>query len=151
MSLHKHLLPSPKAYYTRQGLAFKERRGKWRTTRCEFHGGSDSMRVNLKTGAFVCMAGCGARGGDVIAYHMAAHGLDFVRAAKDLGAWTSGRPARPAPFTAQQGLEVLADEALLIAILASDMAQGQPLAPPDLQRLMQAVGRIRYVAEVCHG
>lgn len=64
MSLHKHLLPSPEAYYTRQGLAFKERRGKWRTTRCEFHGGSDSMRVNLETGAFVCMAGCGARGGD---------------------------------------------------------------------------------------
>ena len=62
-----------------------------RTTRCAFHGGSDSMRVNVRSAAFACMAGCGARGGDVFAYHMAAQGLGFVEAA---GPWGPGRKSR---------------------------------------------------------
>jgi len=30
---------------------------------------------------------CGARGGDVLAFHMHKHGLHFVDACKQLGAW----------------------------------------------------------------
>ena len=55
-------LPDPTDYYTgTAGLKFRERKGKWRTTECRFHGGTDSMRINTGTGAFCCMAGCGGR------------------------------------------------------------------------------------------
>jgi hypothetical protein len=30
---------------------------------------------------------CGARGGDVLAFHQHKHGLNFVEACKQLGAW----------------------------------------------------------------
>ena len=94
MPFDRRNLPDPISYYESEGLKLTSR-GKWRTTACQFHGGSDSMRINTETGAFACMAGCGARGGDVLAYHMAQHGLEFVEAAKALGAWIDdGRPAR---------------------------------------------------------
>ena len=77
-------LPDPVSYYEAVGLKLTgPRSSKWRTTECKFHGGSDSMRVNVATGAFRCM-NCGARGGDVLAYHMAESGLEFVDAAKAL-------------------------------------------------------------------
>ena len=66
MSFDRTRLPEPVGYYESTGLAFKERKGKWRTTACNFHGGTDSLRINTDSGAFVCMAGCGARGGDVL-------------------------------------------------------------------------------------
>ena len=78
MSFDRTRLPEPVSYYEGQGLQFKERKGKWRTTACNFHGGTDSLRINTDSGAFVCMAGWGARGGDVLAYHMAEHGQDFI-------------------------------------------------------------------------
>ena len=74
----RNALPDPLAYFEAQGLAFQERRGRWRTTRCDFHGGSDSMRVNVQTGAWCCMS-CNAHGGDVLAYEMAFSGLTFIR------------------------------------------------------------------------
>ena len=78
------LLPDPLGFYEGQGLALVGS-GPWRTTRCCFHGGSDSMRVNVKTGAFRCM-NCGASGGDVVVYAMKANGWDFMEAARKLGA-----------------------------------------------------------------
>ena len=70
MSYDRTRLPDPVGYYESQGLTLKgSRSAKWRTTRCEFHGGSDSMRVNVTNGAFKCMA-CNVGGGDVLAYHM---------------------------------------------------------------------------------
>jgi len=30
---------------------------------------------------------CGAHGGDVLAFHRQLHGMSFVQAARDLGAW----------------------------------------------------------------
>lgn len=86
MSFDRTRLPDPEGFYLAAGLELTGR-GRWRTTRCEFHGGSDSMRINLQSGAFVCMAGCGAKGGDVLAYRMAAAGEDFQTAARALGAW----------------------------------------------------------------
>lgn len=149
----KHLLPDPLAYYESQGLVLQPGRN-WRTTRCEFHGGSDSMRIHAGSGAFVCMAGCGARGGDVLAYHMAAHGLDFISAAKDLGAWLDDgkptQPRRPKPLPAAEAIQVLAFESHLTSIAASNMAQGVPLSYDDRARLHVAARRIQTIAEVFH-
>lgn len=147
MSFDRTRLPEPLDYYAAQGLQFRERKGKWRTTECRFHGGRDSMRINTSTGAFVCMAGCGARGGDVLAYHQAEHGLDFTSAAKELGCWVDGGtpPARPTPIPARDALHLLAAEANLVAIAAANVANGVTLAANDLKRLLQAAGRINTV------
>ena len=153
MAFDRNRLPDPASYYEAQGLKFREHKGKWRTTECRFHGSSDSLRVNAETGAFVCMAGCGARGGDVLAYEMALHGADFPTAAKALGAWVEdGKPEprrRPAPFPARDGLEVLLSEAMLVAISAANIAHGVSLSDNDRHRLLQAASRVQSIAEVC--
>lgn len=151
MSFDRTRLPDPVSYYEGQGLQFKERRGKWRTTACNFHGGTDSMRVNTSTGAFVCMAGCGARGGDVLAYHMAYAGLNFTAAAKELGVWVEDgnpAPARPTPLPARDALAVLAVEANLVAVAAANVGHGVALSQVDLHRLLQAAGRVQRIVEV---
>lgn len=151
MSFDRTRLPDPIGYYESQGLSFRERKGKWRTTACEFHGGADSMRINTDTGAFVCMAGCGARGGDVLAFHMAQAGMDFINAAKELGAWVEDgkpAPARPTPLPARDALAVLAVEANLVAVAAANVAHGVALSQLDLSRVLQAAGRIQKIVEV---
>ena len=147
MSFDRTRLPDPVDYYTAQGLQFRERKGKWRTTECRFHGGTDSMRINTSTGAFCCMAGCGARGGDVVAYHMALHGEDFTSAAKELGAWIEdGKPpARPTPIPARDALHLLAREANLIAITAVSISNGMKLTEADRERVLKAGARINTI------
>jgi DNA primase len=79
-------LPEPVLYFEGEGMRLLGR-GVWRSAICCFHDDSrPSLRVNAATGAYRCMA-CGARGGDVLAFHRARHGLGFVQAACDLGAW----------------------------------------------------------------
>lgn len=142
-------LPDPTHYFEAAGLKLAGR-GKWKTTRCEFHGGSDSMRVNVSSGAWVCMS-CGAKGGDVLAYHMAATGQEFVDAAKALGTWvedgTPQRPQRPAPLPPRAALQVLAFEATLTAVAAGNVAHGKPLSEPDRFRLLTAAARINRLVE----
>lgn len=150
MTFERDHLPDPRSYYEAQGLALSKGK-KWVTTACHFHQGSDSMRINLQSGAFVCMAGCGARGGDVLAYHMAVQGLEFIEAAKDLGAWVDdGKqpPTAPAPFTPRQALEVLMTEVNLIAVVAGNIGRGVVLSETERTRLMQAAGRVLRIAEV---
>lgn len=151
MGFERSHLPDPLAYFESQGL-IPTGRGKWRTAACTFHGGSDSMRINLDTGGYVCMAGCGASGGDVLAYHMDAHGLEFVEAAKDLGAWVEdGKPNtqhKPTPISARAALQVLTEESNLVAIAAAGLADGKVLAKDDLVRLLLAANRIARVSEV---
>lgn len=151
MSFHHDRLPEPLGYYEGACLKFRERKGKWRTTRCEFHGGTDSMRINTASGAFVCMA-CGVKGGDVLAYHMQAHGLEFVEAAKALGAWVDdGRPQtpqKPAPLPPRAALQVLTAEANLVAVAAANLASGMTLTTDDLSRVLTAAGRIAKISEV---
>ena len=151
MGFDRRNLPDAVGYYESEGLKLTGR-GKWRTTECKFHGGSDSMRINTNSGALACMAGCGARGGDVLAYHMAQHGLEFVEAAKALGAWIDdGRPAtqhKPSPLSPRQALEVLAVEANLVAIAAANVAHGVVLSQVDLSRVLTASGRITRLVEV---
>jgi len=78
-------LPDPLRYFEGEGLRLLGR-GAWRSAICCFHEDSrPSLRVNAATGAYRCMA-CGVKGGDVLAFHRARHGLSFVQAAQDLGA-----------------------------------------------------------------
>ncbi len=80
-------LPVALAYFTERERLRLFGRGVWRSARCPFHEDTQpSLRVNVEVGAFRCMA-CGAKGGDVVAFHMQRHGLRFVDAAKALGAW----------------------------------------------------------------
>lgn len=80
-------LPDPTPYYAERAALRLIGRGRWRSAVCPFHDDvRPSLRVNTETGAYRCMA-CGAAGGDVLAYHRARHGLSFVQAARDLGAW----------------------------------------------------------------
>ena len=83
---NRRLLPKPADYYADEGVKLLGR-GAWRDALCPFHPDtSPSLRVRIETGAFRCMA-CGARGGDVLAFHMRRHELRFIDAAKSLGAW----------------------------------------------------------------
>lgn len=146
----KDLLPDPTSYFEAEGLKLSSK-GKWRTTSCRFHGGSDSMRVNLQSGGWCCMA-CDAKGGDLLSYQMQAHGQDFIEAAKALGAWQEdGKgplPQKPTPLSARQALQVLAMEANLAAVAAANVAHGTVLSAPDLARLLQASARITRLVEV---
>lgn len=115
----RSLLPDPVAFYEGEGLALVGS-GTWRTTRCSFHGGSDSMRVNVKTGAFRCM-NCGVRGGDVLAYSMKAHGWDFIEASRKLGATVETWPGGPAPrktaLSPAAALRLIQSECWLIVVI----------------------------------
>jgi DNA primase len=83
-------LPNPADYYRNQGLKLTGG-GEWKSALCPFHDDTrPSLRVNLKNGAFRCMA-CGVKGGDVLAFHRRRYNLGFVEAAKALGAWESER------------------------------------------------------------
>jgi len=154
MTLLRERLPEPQGYFESQGLELVGR-GAWRTTRCAFHGGSDSMRVNLRSGGFCCMAGCGARGGDVLAYHMAAHGLGFVEAARELGAWQDDPASahagtqrrRPCGLPAREALALLRDDALVVAVAAGNLARGIALNEADRQRLLEGAVRIQRIAD----
>lgn len=80
------LLPDPTAYYRRHLHALRIH-GEWAVARCPFHEDKNpSLSVNLMHGGFWCHA-CGASGGDVLDFHQRLNNLDFVTAAKDLGAW----------------------------------------------------------------
>lgn len=84
--LNRALLPNPIDYLKMQGLNPKGS-GLWRDLVCPFHDDtSPSLRINSDKGGFKCMA-CGAKGGDVIAFHMQLKGIGFVEACKQLGVW----------------------------------------------------------------
>jgi DNA primase len=147
MSFDRQALPEPNSYFENTGLILQGR-GTWRTTTCNFHGGRTTMRVNIKSGAWVCMS-CGQKGGDVLAYEMEVTGADFVDAARALGAWIdddrTSAPATPKPFSTREALSVLAGEANLAAIAASNVAYGTQLTPDDLGRLQIAAQRINLI------
>ncbi len=149
MSYNRTRLPDPIAYFDAEGLKLLGK-NEWRTTSCVFHGGSDSMRINVDSGGFICM-NCGARGGDVLAYRMAVHGEDFVTAAKALDCWIDdGKPAprRPTPISPRDALSLLAAESNLVAVAAANIAHGVTLTQIDLDRLLTAASRITRIWEV---
>lgn len=151
MSFDRTLLPDPASYFENQGLKLTgPPSAQWKTTECRFHGGSDSMRINTATGGWCCMA-CDAKGGDVLAYHMQLHGMEFMCAAQDLGACVDdGKPTqiqRPAPLPPRAALQVLAFEAMLAAVAAGNLAHGVALSDVDRFRLLAAASRINRIAE----
>lgn len=152
MSFNRDHLPDPQDYFENTvGLKLMGR-GPWRTTRCEFHGGSDSMRINLKSGGFMCMS-CGEKGGDALAYHQQANCLEFIDAAKALNAWIEGgHPSsyKPTPVSARTMLEVIAFEVQIVALVAADLCKGSTISELDKHRLFEAANRITRVAEVLH-
>lgn len=149
MTFQRDNLPEPVGYFENHGLALKGS-GKWKTTSCIFHGGSDSMRINSSNGGWVCMS-CGVKGGDVLAYEMQLTGAEFVDACKALGAWVNdGRTQvhhKPSPLTPRQALSVLAFESSMTAVAAGNMGKGVVLSDVDLARLLIAAGRINQIAE----
>lgn len=149
MTFQRERLPDTVSYFEGESLKLAGP-GKWKTTVCTFHGGSDSMRVNVPSGAWVCMS-CGAKGGDVLAYHMQSHGLEFIEAAKALGCWIEDgkpqSPQRPAPLPPRAALQVMAFEATLAAVAAANVAHGKRLTEPDRFRLLAAAARINRLVE----
>lgn len=82
----RSLLPSPADYYKEQGLKLRGG-GEWKSALCPFHDDQNpSLRLRYDSGGFRCMV-CGAKGGDVLAFHQLRYKLPFITAAKALGAW----------------------------------------------------------------
>lgn len=151
MPFERDLLPDVDSYFDSEGIPLHGP-GAWKTARCDFHGGSDSLRVNMRSGGWVCMA-CGERGGDVLSFHMKRHGLDFIEAANALGAYRDdGLPYRgetkPRTLSAKLALEVLSFEAFLIVVIMRNVElEGGPPTNDDWDRLMTAVRRIELIAD----
>ncbi|WP_033227275.1 CHC2 zinc finger domain-containing protein [Rickettsiella massiliensis] len=81
-----NLLPSPREYYTEVLKKFYPQE-KQATALCPFHPDKiPSFSVNLIHGMFFCFS-CGARGGNVLTFHMRLHGIKFTKAVTELGAW----------------------------------------------------------------
>lgn len=149
MTFEREKLPDPVSYYESQGLnLLGSHHSPWKTTECRFHGGRDSMRIKVATGAFVCM-NCGAKGGDVVAYQMAAYGQGFVEAAKQLGAWVGSETAqlniRLTQLSARDAIQALSYEATLVAIEGSRIGKGLTPTDADLDRLRTAAGSINHI------
>ena len=150
MTFDRNLLPDPVSYFETQGLKLTgPRSAKWKTTSCRFHDGSDSMRINAASGAWVCMS-CGQKGGDVLAYELAVTGAGFIEAVKAIGAWVDdGRhqaPQKPTPLSPRAALSAMAVEAMLTAVAAGNIARGVVLSDADRARLMTAAGRINLLS-----
>jgi len=146
MTFIRENLPDTRSYFEDQGLTLRGN-GKWVTARCDFHGGSDSLRINLESGGWCCMS-CSQKGGDVLAYHIAAHGLCFIDAAKELGCWVDdGKPAhtRPAPLSPRQAIQVLKFESMLTYVAAMNLGHGVQLTDTDRARLTVAAQRIQTI------
>ena len=151
MTFDRNLLPDPVAYFENQGLTLKgPRSAKWKTTACNFHGGSDSMRVNMASGAWVCMS-CDAKGGDVLSFEMQSNGSEFIEAAKALGCWLDDGRApnttKPTPLSPRQALSVMAFESTLVAVAAGNVANGVTLSTCDVARLLVSANRINRLTE----
>lgn len=151
MSFDRNAMPAIADYLADRGLKMiGSRSSKWKTTRCEFHDGSDSMRVNTQSGGWCCMA-CGVHGGDSVAYVMQADGLDFIDAARQLGCWIDDgnaptKPFKPAGLRLADALVLVAHEALICALVATDACKGKAISETDKDRALRAAGRIQQLA-----
>lgn len=89
-----------------------------------------------------CFAGC-----DTEAV-LSAIGLTFRDLMPErIGDFSRVRPA----FTASDAMRALAQEAGFISVAAADVVAGKPWSETELQRLSEAVGRIRTAVEFCYG
>jgi hypothetical protein len=124
--------------------------GAWGTKACPFHGGSDSMRVNRKSGGWRCMA-CGEKGGDIVDFQMKLHGLDFIEAARSLGAYVEdGQPHRgratPMTLPAREAMELAAKAMLVSLVVISDIRRGVIPSDADWLAFLEAAGQVEALA-----
>ena len=143
-------LPDAVSYFEAEGVPLVGP-GRWKTGPCHFHGGSDSLRVNVQTGAFRCMA-CEVKGGDVLAYMMQRHGIEFVDAARSLGAYVEdGKPLRgqtqPTTLSARAAMELAALDLQTALIVISDIKAGVIPSPADWQTFIGCAARVGALAE----
>lgn len=88
-----------KAFYTSELLSLKTNGGSKAMALCSFHEDTNpSLSVNLETGQWNCLAGCGS--GSVFDFHMKKHGTDY-RTAFNALADIAGLNTGPKPKIAQ--------------------------------------------------
>ena len=95
---------------------------------------------------------CGEKGGDVLAYAMRLHGLDFVEAARSLGAYAEdGKPhqgrSKPAGLSMRDCMAVVSFELLVLGVVVSDLRRGLTPSQKDTERLWQAIGRVGFILD----
>lgn len=148
MSFDRNRVPAWPEYAASEGMTLVGR-GKWRNVLCDFHHDSKpSIRVNVESGGWICMS-CHTKGGDVLSHYMQKHGVNFVAAARALGAIDDkGQPLRPKRrFSASDAMQVIGMELNVCAILASDLRQGFVPNDADWQRFLCAAGLVQAIAD----
>jgi DNA primase len=146
---NRNLLPDSTAYHEGTGEPLSGP-GAWGTKACPFHGGSDSMRVNRKSGGWRCMA-CGEKGGDILDFQMKLHGLDFIEAARSLGAYVEdGEPHRgrstQTTLPAREAMELAAKAMLVALVVTSDIRRGVIPSGADWLAFLEAAGQVEAIA-----
>lgn len=109
------------------------------------------MRVNRRSGGYCCMA-CGEKGGDVLAFHMRLHDLDFLSAARELNAVVESDkpysgPTRARRIPAGEALDLLYEDSLLAWVAAGNLANGVRLTDRDRADLSRAADRVFLVSQ----
>jgi hypothetical protein len=143
-AFNRAALPGWPSYADDRGMKLVGR-GRWRTTRCDLHGGSDSLRVNTESGGWCCMA-CGAHGGDVLSHYMQITDADFREGALALGAWDqtkdrhTEREART--LAPRDAMEVIARELGVAVVVISDARSGLVPSDADWRRFLVAAGTV---------
>lgn len=150
MSFNRENLPDPESFYkdNLQKVTLRKNQGKGC---CPFHEErTPSFSFNTVSGAFYCF-GCGVHGGDILSFVMQRDGIEFIEAAKQLGAWINdgkGESRKPTPISARDALYVLNMETLIIATAGANIANNIKLTNQDLKRLLQAANRIIKVRSI---
>jgi hypothetical protein len=124
--------------------------GQWKTGPCHFHGGSDSLRVNVQSGGWCCMA-CDTKGGNVLDYHMQRHGLGFIEAARDLGAYVDdgkryAGKATATTLSARDAMTLAAGDLRIAFVVISDVRQGVIPNDADWRSLIECARRLDALA-----
>ena len=146
----KDRLPDAQSYFESEDVPLVGP-GRWKTGPCHFHGGSDSLRVNTQSGGWCCMA-CDVKGGDVLAYHMQMHGMEFVEAARALGAYVDdgkhySRKTTPAALSARDAIQLAAHEMRILFVVVADVRAGVIPADADWQRFIEGARRVEVLAQ----
>ena len=85
----RSLLPAPASYYSNEFSGLKTK-SEWVNVCCCFHDDfRPSLSINMVIGNFKCHA-CGAKGHDIIAFHMQRYDTTFPQAVTYFGAWNNG-------------------------------------------------------------
>jgi hypothetical protein len=121
------------------------RNGSW-MAKCPAHAdGSPSLSIKALDDGRILLHDFGGCGTDAV---LSALGL----AVSDLFPKRLGDlPQRRGDFTAMDALRALTFEGTIVALVASDAAEGRQISEVDAQRVRQSVGRIATALEFVHG